>query len=57
MVVDPIVTAGALVAAVRVDAAGIGLLGATVGMTIILGMVGWLPYRRRALRRMGPMQG
>ncbi|MDD2877118.1 MAG: hypothetical protein PHT60_05940 [Acidiphilium sp.] len=57
MVADPIVAAGALIVAVRVGAAGIGLFGATVGVTIILGAVGWLAYRRSALRRMGPMQG
>lgn len=56
MVVDPVIAAVALVVAGRTGATGIGLFVAAVGGSVVLGLVGWLAYRRSVLWRTGAMR-
>lgn len=56
MVVDPFVSAIALVIAVRTRAPGTDLFGVAFGATIVMGIVAWAAYRRSVLRRVGAMR-
>ncbi len=56
MVVDPFVSAIALVIAVRTRAPGTDLFGVAFGATIVMGIVARAAYRRSVLRRVGAMR-